>query len=823
MRNLILSCVLLISAASTAQPLRRPVTMKDFLEIKLPSDLQFSPDGRTIAFVVSESDFEKSATHTSLWLVGVTDTTGGSSARPLTRYRQAARLPRWSPNGKYLAFLDDGRGEEKTELKEPQIWLLPAAGGEAVQATQAQHGIMSYDWMPNSRAVVYLTEQEEQAELLQIKKQRAERKFDAVEVDKDRRVRQVWRLDIAGGNSPSGGKPVKLFDGDFGIESVDVSPDGERVLYRTNYTGKKDDDRKFDYWLYSFREGKTKQLTNRPGEESAARWSPDSRSVVCIAPFDPLCTYSRLDLFSVTIGGNGLTALGNPHDRSVSGVAWAADGKTVYYTLASGVEENAYGATINPTAVGRGGAGRIRQVLAGARVYEHLTVAPRGATLAVTAGDGTHAPEIYVRDLKTGTLKQLTRLNAEIDSLVLSRPEVVKWQSADGVLVEGLLIIPPDHHQGGRVPLITIPHGGPFWRNRLALHELDEAHVYAANGYAVFLPNFRGSDGYGHGFGVANYRDLGYGDFYDVMTGIDFLIAEGIADAQKLGIVGGSYGGYMTNWAISHSERFTAAVSRYGIFSLITDFSNSNIPSWEPDYLGDFYWNDPAAYARHSPSTNADRIHTPVLILHGQEDPNTFISNSQEMYTALMKLGRTVEFVTLPREEHGFREPNHQLDVVQRTLDWFDRYLRNIGYDRAAAFKVGDSVPGPLLTLRVLSATRGRQYAGQQPEAEFLEVTLEIVGSRDSDKVSVSLPADILLVDSSGHRYAAIGAPAEIAGSKVLTRGTLAFAAKKMPTSTSRDADEPLRVAAAAVFDVPATATGLKLKVLDFPLVALEK
>lgn len=811
MRRLIFSLLLLsLVTAGTAQPNRRPATMKDFLEIKLPSDLQFSPDGRQIVFVVAENDFEKSATHTNLWIAAIADTAQGQAvARPLTRYREAVRSPRWSPDGKYISFIDRGRGAEKNEEAKPQIWLLPTAGGEARQLTGAKHGVMSYDWLPDNRAMVYLTEKEEQAELAQIKKQKAERKFDAVEVDKDRRLRQIWRIEV------SDGEPTKLLDGDFGIDELDVSPDGNHVLYRTNYTGKEDDDRKFDYWLYSFGDGKTHQLTSRRGEESTARWAPDSKSVICIAPFDPLYTFSRLDLFSVKMDGSDMMALGNPLDRSVTGVEWSFDGKSVYYTVAFGVQEILYSMTLSTMN------SRPKQVTTDFRLYEHLALAANGALAAMTGCDGAHAPEIYLRNLKTGAMKQLTRLNPQIGKLALSTPELVKWQSADGLMIEGLLITPPDYQKGTRLPLITIPHGGPFWRNRLALHELDEAQVYAAHGYAVFLPNFRGSDGYGHSFGIANFRDLGFGDFYDMMTGVDHLIAQGIADGDRLGIVGGSYGGYMTNWAISHSDRFKAAVSRYGIFSLITDFSNSHFPSWEPDYLGDFYWNDPAAYAKHSPSTHADRIHTPVLILHGQEDPNTFISNSQEMYTALMMLGRTVEFVTLPREEHGFREPNHQIDVVQRTLDWFDRFLKNVGYDRTASFKVGDTVPGTLVTLKVLSVTRGIQYEAQTPKGEFLEVTLQIIGNPDSKKLRFNLPADILLIDSTGKTYAPIGAPTQIAESKVLTRGTLTFSAEKL-IGESTQGNQPAIMTAAAVFEVPASVQGLKIKVMDFPLVAIE-
>jgi len=810
LRKPILFILLLSGAIALAQPSPRPPALRDFLEIKLPSALQFSPDSRQIVLVISENDFEESETHTNLWIMGVTDTT----ARPLTRYRQSARLPRWSPDGNYIAFLDDGRSAKdgESEKPKPQVWLLPATGGEAVQLTETKNGISSYDWLPESRGLVYLTEKAEQAELSLIKKKNTEQKIDGVEIDKERRLRQLWRINIE--SAAPAGEPIKLLDGDFGMAEVDVSPDGNYVLYRTNYTGKEDDARKFDYWVYSFADGKIRQLTSRRGEESAGRWSPDGRFIMCLAPFEPAYTYSRLDLFSVRASGGEMIAAGNDLDRSVTGCEWSADGKSAHFTLAAGVDELVYSKALPATK------SRPKRVTTESGLHEHLAVSPNGMFLAMTRSDGAHPPEIYLYNLKTGSTRQLTRLNSPINKLALSTAEIIRWKSADDQEIEGLLLKPRSYQPGARVPMITIPHGGPFWRNRLALHELDEAQVYAAHGYAVFLPNFRGSDGYGHEFGIANFRDLGFGDFYDLMTGIDHVIDSGVADAERLGIVGGSYGGYMTNWAISHSDRFKAAVSRYGIFSLITDFSNSNIPSFEPDYLGDFYWNDPAAYAKHSPSTNVERIHTPVLIQHGQEDPNTFISNSLEMYTALKTLGRTVEFVTYPREEHGFREPNHQIDVVDRTVQWFDRFLKNVGYDRAAAFKVGDLVSGRSGALKIVSVARNGNYAGQQAEGEFLEIALQITSNDDSEKLTLEFPADLVLLDSAGNVIAPIGVPTQIGETRALARGSIEFST---PVDSAKAAGRAATLHASAVFDVPAQAKKLKAKVLDFPLIAIDE
>ena len=378
---------------------------------------------------------------------------------------------------------------------------------------------------------------------------------------------------------------------------------------------------------------------------------------------------------------------------------------------------------------------------------------PGSDALAYIQESATTLPEVAMRD-PAGVVHVLTKLNADFaDTYILPRQEVVTWTTEEGFTIEGVLTYPnegtgnreqgtgEEKRRGGEeekettdvgalsaafnftapapalvnassvpcslfpVPLIVQIHGGPKGRSANTLQNYSMAPVWAGEGYAVLRPNFRGSEGYGNAFAVANRRDLGGGDFRDIMAGVDHVIGLGVADGERLGVMGGSYGGYMTNWVIGHTDRFKGAVSMFGIFHLQTDYSNSELSRWENDYMGAYYWEDPEIYRRLSPGSYIEAIKTPTLIIHGDDDTNTFISNSKELYQALRHRGVQAQFVHYPREGHGVREPNHKQDEVRRCLAWMDKYVRHAGQS-PTQFRIGDRVSAPsgLLELNVQRA-----------------------------------------------------------------------------------------------------------------------
>jgi dienelactone hydrolase len=447
--------------------------------------------------------------------------------------------------------------------------------------------------------------------------------------------------------------------------------------------------------------------------------------------------------------------------------------------------------------------------------------------------DDTTPPELYALG-QNGERRALTELNKSFtEQYELPRQEVIRWRS-DDYEIEGILVYPPEGVESrkskvengeqsdsrltthdSRLPLIVQVHGGPKGRVVNTLRSYNMHPVWAAEGYLVLKPNFRGSEGYGSVFAVANRRDLGGGDFRDIMAGVDELIRRGLADPKRMGIMGGSYGGYMTNWAVSQTDRFAAAVSMFGIFSLVTDYSNSEISRWDRDYLGGYYWEDPEIYRRCSPATYLERINTPVLILHGESDGNTFLSNSKEMYRALRERGATVQFVRYPREGHGLREPNHKLDEMRRCLGWFDLYLKNGGAIPPVR-RVGDRIEHEGYELHVLRAEDAEYLGHYDEDGRLLEVAFAIASEEPVESGWTFALADARLTGPDGADCPLRGIPVDAGGVRVLVEGTELTATVQPDKETGR-----LSLALAAAFEISREGGAFALRIADFPPVAV--
>ncbi len=505
---------------------------------------------------------------------------------------------------------------------------------------------------------------------------------------------------------------------------------------------------------------------------------------------------------------------------------------------------------------------------------------PGSDALVYVQESATFLPEIALRD-PDGVVHILTKLNKDFtDSYLLPRQEVVSWTTEDGLTIEGVLTYPAEGQEKGErrkekgnagedmvdaanseanhadsppfllspfsFPLIVQIHGGPKGRSANTLQNYSMAPVWASEGYAVLRPNFRGSEGYGNAFAIANRRDLGGGDFRDIMAGVDHVIKMGVADGERLGVMGGSYGGYMTNWVIGHTDRFKGAVSMFGIFHLQTDYSNSELSRWENDYLGGYYWQDPEIYRRLSPGSYVEAIKTPTLIIHGDDDTNTFISNSKELYQALRHRGVAAQFVHYPREGHGVREPNHKLDEVRRCLAWMDKHVRHAGQN-PTAFRIGDRVPDPagameLNVQRAEIATftgqpkpkaqdKSTQSAGTDAANPAAPVLLEVAFTLhhlDTRRPASALTFDLSNVrlepragrgasDSAPAFLLPIGVPLDTLGGKVLIEGD------NLRTTQQPDPDTgQLAFGCAVVFRVTQDGGEGLLRVADFPPVTVQ-
>ncbi len=782
--------ILFIFSGLFAQSQKRKFTIKDMLSISVPSQIDISPDGKFVVFVLSKADFEESKYTSDLYIVS----TETGEVKQLTFSKENERMPKFSPDGKLIAFLSDRKTAADEKETKTQIWLLPVDGGEAYKLTNAPEGVISFSWMPDGKNIIYLT----QETLPKPEKEKKERdkklKFDPTVVDKEKYRKEFYLVDV------KTKKERKIFTGDYGVEQFDVSPDGKFVVYNTNYTGDIDDGKKFDLWIFEVETGKARQLTRRPGGERQPKWSPDGKFIACIADLDPKFTYSQEELFVVNPQTGEMKNLTEKFDVGIVGYEFSKSqpGK-IYARTASGVYTHVYSISAED--------GTIKEFIGGEKVYDDIAVSNDDGVIALLSEDKTTAPDIFV--FKGGELKKLTNLNPQLENFTFGEQTVIKWKSFDGWIIEGILVKPVNFEPGKKYPMLVAVHGGPYGRIQNILRQYYNLQVWANEGYVVFAPNFRGSSGYSNKFGISNFKDLGGGDFKDIMAGIDYIVKElKIVDENKIGIFGGSYGGYMTNWAITQTDRFKAAVSMFGIFNLITDYSNSYLPSWEPDYLGDYYWNNLKIYLERSPFYYVKNIKTPVLIMHGDEDPNTFISNSKEMYQALKHLGKTVEFVRYPREGHGFREPNHRIDEFYRCLDWFNKYLLGIEPGKKPIVRLDEWVNSDGWDVKIVKTSKNVTYAGFDTSEKFLEVEVLFKARDDAKPFDVSID-DFTISDSDGNVIYPAGFPVEVSGVKAVLNGDF----KVNVNVKGENRYYPLKLA----FNVSKAKGELKLKINKFP------
>lgn len=781
---------------------RQRLSLRALLETKVPHSPSVSPEGTRVVFVVAESDFEESRVTAHLWMVGLTD----PRPRQLTYSWEGEREPLWSPDGCWIAFLSARPDmteppplEEEEEGPREQLWVIPADGGEARRLTKAREGVRSFRWTPDSEALIFLAPESRPQALQYARDDARKRKADACVEQEDKLRRQFWEVDL------EDRKPELLFTGDFGIAEFDLSPDGKRIVFNTNYTGDANDYHQYDLFAMEIEQGEPRKLIERAGGQFAPRWSPDGRQIAFLAPLDPALSYSQECPWVVDEAG------GEPRNR-FAGLRYDAH-SLVWRAGAGGLCAVAADGT----------ADRIVRLLPDGLADVPLGESPTcvldadvsSAGVIVAALESVAAsPDLYVLQ-PDGSRQRLTEMGKALEEdYLLPRQEVVRWRSGEWE-IEGVLTHPSGARDDAALPLVIQVHGGPKGRATNTLRSYHEHAVWAAEGYRVLRPNYRGSEGYGNAFSIANRRDLGGGDFADIMAGVDLLVERGLADPARIGIMGGSYGGYMTNWAITQTDRFAAAISMFGIFSLVSDYSNSEISRWEPDYMGAHYWDDPAIYRERSPATYLDRIKTPVLIVHGESDTNTFISNSREMYRALRDRGAAVEFVHYPREGHGLREPAHRLDEMRRCLAWFDRYLRRPA-EGTAAGRIGDRIDHEGYELHVLRAEDVECAGWDRDEGRLLEVTIA-VGSLEPVEESWGFAlAEVALAHADEGACDLAGVVADAGGGKTLVRGgELTIVAHPDP-DTGR-----VSFAVAAGFRIPERGGDFVLTVDGFPPVAL--
>lgn len=616
------------------------LTPAQALNLRRIVDLRFSPGGKRLAFTVIGPP-QGTSIPRHIWMMDV----ASRQVRQYTFSSKSEGSPRWSPHGKFLAFLSN---------REPfrQIYLMPSGGGDAYPITEGKRNIKSFAWSPNGQQIAFIAPDEPTA----AQEKKIKDKDDAVVVDRDAGHDRIWILDVATKEA----RPVTAEK--WEVREPEWTPEGNRLILSATDHPESDNEtnRIFSVDVAS---GKMLLLVAPTGPFGDIHVSPDGTEVAYIAPrVDgpiPHDIYARPLAALPDTPSRNLTAASI--DRAMYALQWRHDG-SLMAVAQTGFETTLY------SIAGNGSAKAVGSITPN----PHAFAVSSSGTVAFVGETATAPPEIYLAASGEPTIR-VTNLNASWDSLDLAKPEFFHYPSFDGLVIHGELLKPLGYDGHSRVPLVVLVHGGPTgaWSDSID----SWGQLLAAHGFAVAYFNIRGSTGYGEKFMEMNRADWGGADFKDVMAGVDYLIKQGIADPNRLGIGGWSYGGYMAEWAITQTNRFKAAVSGAGMVDLIAEFETENGPSYDKWFWG-LPYNDPEDMLKHSPYLYLKNAHTPILILQGEADTTDPLGQSTGLYRGLKFYGAPAELVEYPRENHGFHEEQHMLDRLNRIVAWYEKYLK---------------------------------------------------------------------------------------------------------------------------------------------------
>ncbi|MEP6754699.1 MAG: prolyl oligopeptidase family serine peptidase, partial [Chthonomonadales bacterium] len=537
--------------------MKHKITSKSLLDLKIPGAPSVSPDGRHVVFSLRESNYEESRNVSRLWLADVEE----GKCRQLTFSYEGEHAPQWSPDGKWIGFVSSrpnflvlpDHDDDDEETDKDQVWVMPVGMGEAVRLTNANQGVREFRWTPDSKSIIYLVDEARPSSLEFANREDRHKKIDPVVEHFDKRRKQFWEISV------EEKKPELIYTGDYGIEELEISPDGKHIVFTSNGTGEPNDYHLYELYVMELEgESDPNKLVDAPGGKSMPRWSPDGTKIAYVAGLDPKLSYSQECVFLVGASGGVPTNLSEGIDWDVELIHWDPGSQELLALAAEKTFAPLFAYRENKWV-------KLDGPVIGAVCLDFDS--GRDGTIAAVAENRMTVPELFVK-AKDADWKQVSNFGeAFLKNHELPEIEVINWTSDIGE-IEGV-VVSPSGKADAQLPLVIQVHGGPKGNSLASLRSYCHHAVFAAEGYRVLMPNYRGSAGYGNTFAVANRRDLGGGDFRDIMAGIDHLEARGLATPGKIGIMGGSYGGYMTNWAIGQTNRFTAAISMFGIFNLV--------------------------------------------------------------------------------------------------------------------------------------------------------------------------------------------------------------------------------------------------------------
>jgi dipeptidyl aminopeptidase/acylaminoacyl peptidase len=647
---LIALVVLGIAASPRAQaPMSLPrvaPTVDQILSLKRAGTPKISPDGRWVAYTVQETNWDDNAYETEIWLADV----AAGTSRQLTNAKKSSQSPAWSPDGSKLAFISD-----RTDKR--QIYLISPQGGEAEALTNLEDGVGSFAWSPDGKAIAYTATEPKQAAI----KDRDKKYGEFQVVEQDHRMTHLFVIDAATRATRT------LTSGNFTVGAFSWSPDGASIAFDHRVNPLLANGGSADISVVNVADAKVTALVTQDGPDSNPVWSPDgTRIAFQTAMANPAYMYSNSVIAVVPARGGAPTVLSSAFDEDPGIVAWTTGG--LYFAASARTYSYLY--KMDPATKAVTKVSPVDQT-----VNSSFSIAKDGQTIASLRSDARSLPEVFV-----GTRK-LTDLNAQTASWATSTLEVVTWKSQDGAAIEGVLHKPADFDPAKKYPLLVVIHGGPTGVSRAVpftsnIYPID---VWVPRGVLVLEPNYRGSAGYGEKFRSLNVRNLGVGDAWDVLSGVDSLIAKGIVDPSRVGTMGWSQGGYISAYLATHdAARFKTISVGAGISDWMTYYVNTDITPFTRQYLKATPWDDPEIYAKTSPITYIKQAKTPTLIQHGATDQRVPLPNAYELYHGLQDNHiptKLIVYQGFGGVGHGPTKPKSNRATMDHNLEWFDQYF----------------------------------------------------------------------------------------------------------------------------------------------------
>jgi dipeptidyl aminopeptidase/acylaminoacyl peptidase len=644
------------SVALSADTPRIP-TINDLLMVKSVGAAQISPNGKYVAYVVSETDFKQDAFVTQ---ISIADTTAGTS-RQLTQGEKGASGPQWSPDGTWLAFTSARVGDKN------QIFMMYPDGGEAVQLTKSETGVSGFAWSESGTKIAYSAADATS----QYMKDRKEYYDDYEVVREEYTYTHLWIVDVAEASRAATAGKQHTHGSAFTVGSFSWSPDDTRIAFSATVNPDLTQGNTADIYVLNLADDAVKEIVSSPGPDNNPHWSPDGHQIVFASAMGNAKQFAQNTRLAVVPAEGGTPhSITDGFDENPGFVAWNAGG--IFFSGAQKTASHLF--RVDPTT------GNISRITApDSLIGSAFSITRDGRRMALVIASPSAMGEVMVSDIQNFAPRRLTNMTDQAKDFILGTREVISWKSRDGAAIEGILIKPANFDPARKYPLLCIIHGGPTGVDRPVLLTPDTryypADIWADRGALILKVNYRGSAGYGEKFRMLNVRNLGVGDAWDVISGVDYLISKGWVDPSKVACMGWSEGGYISAFLTTSSDRFAVISVGAGISDWATYYYNTDITDFTLNYLGADPVEDPAIYQKTSPMSYIKNARTPTLIQHGELDKRVPTPNGYELRLGLLNRGVKVEMVVYKGYGHGITKPKSVRAVMQHNLSWFNHYL----------------------------------------------------------------------------------------------------------------------------------------------------